>query len=395
VSLSASEYSVPTPTSERSPFSEASWQHVTPFGGFQTQSMPELRHDLPLGNVGLPMKSSNSAPFCNDWAMSASNVDMPLRLLDAMPAGTGYLSSQISSYAGSDHLSSSSRDSNWSFSTAPEHPELGYGMSGQQPFWQPQMPSTHPIVGQTIAPSDALVRDEDYGFAEDNSSPFAMEADAFDNAQMSFAASPNDNVPMALPPSPQEVQVKREFEGSAPEGKFTRSIQVSPKGGKTVKKERQRPNSVSKRKSSKSKFNSLVFRRSHDGVIDVEGYELNPLTGKREPIGGPTVDLKYCDFPTCNSRFKRPEHLKRHQRIHVGNKDQKCRVPECPKIFDRRDNYWQHGTTHIHVPGKKDGRNPRLPFKKMLKYADDEKHVEFLEKFYRKQFPEGYPSDSE
>jgi hypothetical protein len=257
------------------------------------------------------------------------------------------------------------------------------------------MPGTNPIVGQTIAPSDALVRDEDYGFAEDNSSSFAMEADAFDNAQMSFAASPNDNVPMALPPSPQEVQVKRESEGSEPEGKFTRSIQVSPKGGKTVKKERQRPNSVSKRKSSKSKFNNLVVRRTHDGHFDVEGYEFNPLTGKRQPIGGPTVDLKYCDFPTCNSRFKRPEHLKRHQRIHIGNKDQKCRVPECPKIFDRRDNYWQHGTTHIHVPGKKDGRNPRLPFKKMLNYADDEKHVEFLEKFYRKQFPEGYPSDSE
>lgn len=390
VSLSASEYSVPTPTSERSPFSEASWQHVTPFGGFPTQSMPELRHTLPMGNVGLPKESE---PFCNDWAMSTSNVDIPLRLQDTMPPGTGYLSSQMSSYAGPDHLSPSSQGSNWSFATAPEHPELGYGMSGHQSFWQPQMPSTHPIAGQTIAPSDALVGDEDYGFAEDDSSSFAMEADAFDNAPMSFAASPNDNVPMALPPSPQEVQVKREFEGSEPDEKFTRSIQVSPKGGKTVKKERQRSIGVSKRKGSKSK--NLVVRRSHDGDLVVEGYELNRITGKREPIGGPSVEWKYCDWTGCNSRFKRPEHLKRHQRIHLGIKDHECRVEGCIKVFDRRDNYWQHGTTHIHVPGVKDGRNPRLPFSKMLKYTDDAKHVEFLEKFYRKKCPEGYSSDSE
>lgn len=394
VSLSASEYSVPTPTSERSPFSEASWQHVTPFGGFQTQSMPELRHALPLANVGLPIKSSNSEPFCNDWAMSAGNVDMPLRIPDTMPPGNGYLSSQMSSYDASKHLSPSSQGSNWSFATAPEHAELGYGMSGQQPYWQSQGPSTHAMAGQTIAPSDALIGDEDYGFADDNSSSFAMETDAFNNTPMSFAASPNNHAPMNLPLSPQEIQVKQELEGSELDEKFIRSIQISPRSRKTVKKERQRPNGSTKRRSSKSRFN-LIVRRSHDGHIDVEGYELNPLTGKREPIGGPTAEWKYCDWDGCNSRFKRPEHLKRHQRIHVGIKDHECRVEGCIKVFDRRDNYWQHGTTHIHVPGKKDGRNPRLPFKKMIKYADDAKHIEFLEKFYRKACPEGYPSDSE
>ncbi|KAJ4991835.1 hypothetical protein SVAN01_02685 [Stagonosporopsis vannaccii] len=391
VSLSASEYSVPTPTSERSPFSEASWQHVTPFSGFQTQSMSGLRHALPLGTVGLPLKASTAESFCNDWSMPASNMEMPLRIQDTMPSGAGYLASQLSSFSEPDNLTPSSSSSNWSFATAPEHSELEYGISGQQSFWQSQVPSTHAMVGQTIAPADALVGEGDYSYGEDNESSF-METEAFDNAPMSFPTTPHDNAPMTLPLSPQEVQVKQELETSEAEEKYTRSIHVSPKGGKTIKKERR--NGISKRRGSKSK-SQLVFRRSHDGHIDIEGYELNPVTGKREPIGGPTVEWKYCEWKGCNSRFKRPEHLKRHQRIHLGVKEHECRVEGCPKVFDRRDNYWQHGTTHIRIPGKKDGRNPRLPFEEMIKYADDAKHIEFLHKAFKKACGDDYSMESE
>lgn len=401
VSLSASEYSVPTPTSERSPFSEASWQHVTPFHGFQTSSMSGLRHALPLGTVGIPMKTSTTESFCNDWSLPTSSIEhgMPIRMQETLSSGTGYLPTQLSSFTEPDNLTPSSNGSNWSFSTAAEHSDLDYGMAAQQSFWQPQVPNTHTMIGQTIAPADALVGHEDYGFVDDGDS---SSFEAFDNAPMSFAASPHDNAPMTLPPSPQEVhykvdsgvQVKQELEVSEAEERFTRSIHVSPKGGKTVKKERQRLNGVSKRRSSKSK-SQLVFRRSQDGRIDVEGYELNPLTGKREPIDGPTVEWKYCDWADCTSRFKRPEHLKRHQRIHLGVKEHECRVEGCPKVFDRRDNYWQHGTTHIRIPGKKDGRNPRLPFSEMIKYADDAKHIEFLEKAYRKACGEDYSLESD
>ncbi|UPX16518.1 uncharacterized protein EKO05_0006915 [Ascochyta rabiei] len=395
VSLSASDYSVPTPTTERSTFSEASWQHVNPFSNFQTQSMSGLRHALPLGTVGIPMKATTTDSFCNDWSLPHTNSiehGMPLRMSDTLASGTGYLPSQLNSFVESDNLTQSSAGSNWSFSTATEHSDLDFGLAGQQSFWQPQVQNTHAMVGQTMAPADALVGDDEYDFVDDGNSSSLMETEGFDNAPMTFEASPHDNAPMTLPPSPQEVychldsdgvQVKQEVEGSEAEEKFTRSIHISPKGGKTVKKERQRLNGVSKRRSSKSK-SQLVFRRSHDGRIDVEGYEVNPLTGKREPIDGPTVEWKYCDWRDCTSRFKRPEHLKRHQRIHLGVKEHECRVEGCPKVFDRRDNYWQHGTTHIRIPGKKDGRNPRLPFSEMIKYADDAKHIEFLEKAYRK-----------
>ncbi|KAF2995220.1 hypothetical protein E8E13_001975 [Curvularia kusanoi] len=305
-----------------------------------------------------------------------------------------YLPSQMGTFAESP-LSPSSHGSNWSFSTAQEHSDLDYAMSSQQSFWQPQVPSTHVMSGQTIAPADALVGvEDDYNFVEDDSSSFVMEAETFDNAPMAFPTSPHDSAPMALPPSPQEVEVKQELEGSEADDKFTHSIHVSPQGGKTVKKERRPSNGVAKRRNSKSK-SQLVVRRNHNGHIDVEGYQLNPLTGKREPINGPTVEWKYCEWQGCNSRFKRPEHLKRHQRIHLGVKEHECRVQGCPKVFDRRDNYWQHGTTHIKVPGKKDGRNTRLPFRQMIKYADDAKHIEFLEKAYRKLCPEDHESEDE
>lgn len=387
VSLSASEYSVPTPTSERSPFSEASWQHV-PFGGFQTQTTSGLRHALPLGTVGLPMKPSTTE---YDWSVPASSIEASMRIHDSMIPNASYLPSQMNSFSDSDHLTPASSNSNWSFSTAPEHSDLEYGMTGQQSFWQQPIPNTHSMVGQTIAPADAMVGNEDYGFVDENDSSSFMETEPFDHA--TFAASPHDNAPMTLLPSPQEVHVKQELEASETEEKFTRSIHVSPKGGKTVKKQRCL-NGVTKRRGSKSK-SQLVFRRLHDGHIDVEGYEVNPVTGKREPINGPTVEWKYCDWEDCQSRFKRPEHLKRHQRIHLGVKEHECRVEGCPKVFDRRDNYWQHGTTHIRIPGKKDGRNPRLPFLEMIKYADDAKHIEFLEKSYKKACGEDFQMDSD
>jgi hypothetical protein len=388
VSLSASDYSVPTPTSERSPFSEASWQHV-PFTGYQAQPMSGLRHALPLGTVGLPMKASTTE---YDWSVPASSIELPMRLSDGITSGAGYLPTHMSSFSDSDHITPASTNSNWSsFSTAPEHSDIEFAMTGQQSFWQQTIPSTHSIGERTIVPADAMVGTEDYGFVDENDSSSFMETEPFDHA--TFAASPHDNAPMTLPPSPQEVQVKQELESSEAEERYTRSIHVSPKGGKTVKKER-RLNGVSKRRGSKSK-SQLVFRRLHDGHIDVEGYEVNPVTGKREPINGPTVEWKYCDWDGCQSRFKRPEHLKRHQRIHLGVKEHECRVEGCPKVFDRRDNYWQHGTTHIRIPGKKDGRNPRLPFTEMIKYADDAKHIEFLEKAYKKACGEDFFLESE
>jgi hypothetical protein len=391
VSLSASDYSVATPTSERSPLSESSWTHV-PYNVMSTQPMHGLAQPVPMG---FPMKAAGTdQPFCEDWSMSDSNNAghaIQFRIPEHGSTGASYLPPQMAAYTGFDGMSHSSGNSTWNPFPNANNSELEY-MHDQaedlvdprvpmQTFWNAQMQSSASMGAPTIAPSDAMAGEEEY-----SSSPF-MDTDVFDNAAMAMSPSPQ-GVFGKLDPT---VRVKQELDSSEDEERPTRSIHVSPTGGKTVKKERR---SLAKRKSLKSK-SQLMIRRSLDGRIDVDGYEVDPKTGKRVPIDGSTVEWKYCDWEDCKSRFKRPEHLKRHQRIHLGLKEHVCRVPGCPKVFDRRDNYWQHGTTHIRVPGKKDGRNPRLPFTKMIKYADDSKHIEFLEKSYRKAVGDDYPLASE
>ncbi|KAI8988917.1 hypothetical protein BDB01DRAFT_783578 [Pilobolus umbonatus] len=53
-----------------------------------------------------------------------------------------------------------------------------------------------------------------------------------------------------------------------------------------------------------------------------------------------------CSHPTCERRFRRLEHLKRHMRIHTQEQPFKCNYPGCLKAFSRSDNLTQHRKTH-------------------------------------------------
>ncbi|ORX88155.1 hypothetical protein K493DRAFT_236985 [Basidiobolus meristosporus CBS 931.73] len=53
-----------------------------------------------------------------------------------------------------------------------------------------------------------------------------------------------------------------------------------------------------------------------------------------------------CQFPGCQMRFKRFEHLKRHFRVHTLERPYSCDVEGCGKTFSRRDNLGQHMRTH-------------------------------------------------
>jgi hypothetical protein len=69
-----------------------------------------------------------------------------------------------------------------------------------------------------------------------------------------------------------------------------------------------------------------------------------------------------CDHPGCKSdhAFKRQEHLKRHKKTHMAQKDLNCQF--CHKKFqqDRSDNYRSHVKLHSD-PDKKGSRTKYFP----------------------------------
>ncbi|KAK3381664.1 hypothetical protein B0H63DRAFT_396902 [Podospora didyma] len=70
-----------------------------------------------------------------------------------------------------------------------------------------------------------------------------------------------------------------------------------------------------------------------------------------------TLPCKY-----CSKRFRRVEHVQRHERTHTKEKPFSCVWDRCGKTFGRRDLLVRHEKlVHLNEGGNKDGARPRKP----------------------------------
>jgi len=316
-------------------------------------------------------------------------------------------------------------DPSWSHYTSVVTPNLAHHWGSRdldhvnpggnlQGLWAGHM-QTNQEVMETIMPSNAMV-DADDAYAHIGSESFTG-SDPFVHSVPYFSQSP------------QEVSFKKENspllkqESDSEDAPFlTRSIYVSPTGGKTVKKEHQTRIGKKSKRSRRAKRKGLSDpdckriskilddedREDHEdneedespylGRVDLiqEGIFLykDETTGK---VGYCTTKAPYekrrCEYRDergvrCTSVFKRPEHLKRHERTHNPDRDFPCRI--CCKKFNRHDNLQAHIVTHLRLPGKKDGRNSKLSLTELETYCSDPiTGPKLIEKLHHKWKSEG------
>ncbi|KAF8419342.1 hypothetical protein EV426DRAFT_553606, partial [Tirmania nivea] len=53
-----------------------------------------------------------------------------------------------------------------------------------------------------------------------------------------------------------------------------------------------------------------------------------------------------CTYNKCLGAFRRQEHLRRHEKIHTGEKPYTCDVTVCRRRFSRSDNLKEHLQRH-------------------------------------------------
>ncbi|KAI1605652.1 hypothetical protein PtrCC142_002135, partial [Pyrenophora tritici-repentis] len=184
-------------------------------------------------------------------------------------------------------------------------------------IWNVPSQSMIAMDGSTIVPHDSML-DGDYVRVD---TPNSM--DSYDDMDVPLE---QHNTFKQEPSSP--VDVKPEDELSNDEGMLRRSICETRTGGKSVKvKKEQRKNEKSRWHSTKQPGQKFICK--------------NPFEDDEEVPEGSSF---------CGKRFERTEHQKRHKNTHKSAKPFPCLL--CHSEFNRNDNRWAHGYTHVRERGK-------------------------------------------
>ena len=228
----------------------------------------------------------------------------------------------------------------------PDQAQMHRSQSGRSPWPLQPGSSYHQDIPRDTSPSIAGARDHMLRSQSD----YISRSNQPDTLHM----PPHDSVDSLFPVWPKHSPVPAQQGDHSRDilvgdDEFNEMINVNAKYGMFAAQDEYRDGEYAEHKkdpdSSKNMIaqthgvlsaqnkSQLNFKRRPDGHIDVEGYELNLVTGRREPIAGHSTVWKFCDFPQCMSKFKRAAALKRHKLIHSYSRrpdGQESNAPKAP-----------------------------------------------------------------
>ncbi|KAJ4288634.1 hypothetical protein N0V90_011871 [Kalmusia sp. IMI 367209] len=397
-----SEYSQPvTPTWGQSPMPSRGFPGVITYDlgpEIQNQSF----HGLPMTQE--PKAFATNENMYNPWMLGAHNTEMcpPIstHASHVLPHTEDLFQTYPTDSVDLDVPLIPSVNPSWASTSAVVHSDVNqqwstHGFSptiteGEvQTFWADQFHSGQGAHEMTIVPAIAGMGND---YVRDASNSFT-EADSFEDLGPSSPQEVSFKKETS-PPSVKHELVAEEEDDADDDVRLTRSIYVSPTGGKSVvKKERKMYSGVAKaRKNRNAKaepgepvnLKGMKATLKHDGVVCEWDQGAARVKFRRTRDGQPR---QQCSL--CPRQFRRMEHLARHEKTHNGEKPYGC--PMCKRFFNRNDNCVAHLITHVRKPNKKAGRNQKMPLEEVQDYFPDQKMKDKIRHMYLKDItPKGH-----